>query len=216
MKKSVSARGSILIWTLLLGLSLATVFFFFSQRLNAGAASQRETIEYQNARLFLESYVAYLQSLGTADLITLRDADGGEIDFEGITGTLTNEAEKITGVVDAGGNVSFSAQIPNPDNDNIKVEWDLCPQDATELLSINPVPAALIVSGGCGELAPYENASQTTHTSFSLTATAGPTNYRLTAIEGAILYDNKWQLDLELSLGFRKKLTTSLTFSPGP
>lgn len=212
MSKLTASRGSILIWTLLLGLSLATVFFFFSQRLNAGAASQRETIEYQNARLFFESYIAYLQNLSAADLIALRDDDGGKIDFEGITGTLTNEADEITGVVDAGG-TSGEYHF----DDEVNIDWNSC---------ANNFKTDLVVGDGTDTIFPHVNNSCPSggyddtkvvdvHDPFKLKSNGAPFAYKIySTTPDQPVFDNKWQIDLELSLGFRKKLTTSLTFTP--
>ena len=197
-----------MIWTLLLGISLATVFFFFSQRLSSNVEAQRETIEYQNARLFFESYVAYVQSLGSGTLAGMR----GPIDFQGITGTLTNEQEIITGILDADTEITYTADIPNPATDNIKIEWDICPPDDIEALEIDGAPPIPGVNGCSGLF--YEKAVGQTSSPFTLSAPAGPTYYSLTAINDAILYDNKWQLNLEYPVGFRKKLITSISFTP--
>ncbi|MBN2306839.1 hypothetical protein JXD20_02540 [Candidatus Peregrinibacteria bacterium] len=209
MRKITESRGSILIWTLLLGISLATVFFFFAQRLNSNVAAQRETIQYQNARLLFESYITYVQSLDSATLAGMR----GDINFEGmITGTLTNEAKMITGVLDAGAEAIFTANFPNPAADKIKIEWDLCPPDDIEVLELDGSSPG-IGSGGC-TVFNYERSGETMAASFTLSAPAGPTHYRLTAINDATLYDSKWQLDIEYPIGFRKKLTTSINFVP--
>lgn len=210
MRKVNASRGSILIWTLLMGIALATVFFFFAQRLGANVSSQRETMEYQNAKLFLESYVAYLQGLDEVELESLR----GEVDFMGISGTLTNVTEEITGVLDSGKSIEYSADIPSPPTDYVKVEWDSCPADVTEVLEIDGSdPGA--TPGGCAGL-DYDKAVSQTTSPFVLSAIAAPTSYRLTPIEAAILYDKRWKLDLSYSLGFRKRLTSSITFIPKP
>ena len=212
MSKLTSARGSILIWTLLMGISLATVFFYFSQRLNSNMAAQRETIEYQNARLYFESYVAYILSLDHATLETMR----GDIDFDNgeITGTLTNAAETLTGVLDSGDSVQFSAAFGGL-GDRVKVQWDACPGiDLVELITIDG-SEPVFVTGGCDALG-YENTADTTLTSFTLSAPGAPTSYQLTAITypSAVLYGPEWTLQLEQSIGFRRKLVTNISFTP--
>lgn len=212
MSKMIRSRGSIMIWTLLLGISLATVFFFFAQRLGANVASQRKTMEYQNAKVFLESYVAYIEGLDSLSLGAIRDGD--PIDLNGITGTVTNEAETITGILDVGDNISYTADVPSSPTDKIQIEWDACPADA-ESLAISSIFAGP-ASGGCLG-ASYEEGADSDASSFDLTAFGAPTSYKLTAINDAVLYDNKWYLDLEMSLGFRKKFTVHRTFTPsGP
>lgn len=200
------SRGSILIWTLLLGISLATVFFFFSQRLNSNVAAQRETIQYQNARLYFESYIAYIQSLDAVTLATLPDADGN-IDFDGISGTLTNKTDEIVGLLDAGDDISYTADLGAG---TLQVEWGHNPAEDTDLLEIDGL-LAVSVPTPCGD---YCFAVGIGSGSFTLSAPAGPIPYRLSATGDAVLYDTEWQLDLEYSVSFRKKLTTSLTFTP--
>ena len=201
-------RGSIMIWTLLLGVSLATVFFFFSQRLNSNAEAQRETIQYQNARLFFESYVAYVQSLDETDLASLR----GPIDFQGITGTLTNEAEEVTGLLDAGQSVTY--ELSGDATMQAKIEWDACDdEDDVEILEVTPYDGS--AETNCAPGFDYDNyaLSQTGASSFELTATGAPVGYRIIPMNPATtLYDKEWKLDLSYTVGFRKKLTKSVIF----
>lgn len=205
------SRGSILIWTLLLGISLATVFFFFSQRLNASSASQRETIQYQNARLYFESYIAYIQSLSDAELSDLRDADDGSISFYGITGTLTNETDEIVGVLDMDAEVTYKVDEIN--GTKAKIEWNLCGEKG--IMEITPSPIAALINNNCSSGGTYDGLSESNGSPFTLKNLSAPLTYRILPQGEAIIYDNEWQLDLELPLGFRKKLTTSVTFTPG-
>lgn len=211
MRRLTKSRGSILIWTLLLGISLATVFFFFSMRLNFIVASQRETIRYQNARLYFESYIAYIQSLDVADLVSLR----GNIDFDGITVTLTNETDEIVGILDAGQSTTF--EIAGDDTKKVKIEWDHCDdEDEVEIVEITP-SVAFFETNCPGYPFDYDDVAESTAPSFTLKATSAPVKYRvMTMNEATVLYDNKWHLDLELAINFRKKLTTSIAFIPSP
>ncbi|MDH5597427.1 MAG: hypothetical protein OEY44_04935 [Candidatus Peregrinibacteria bacterium] len=207
--KQRNIRGSILIWTLLLGLSLATVFFFFAQRLNMNSANQRDTIQYQNARALIESYADYLSALDAASLSGLSSElsllDGA------ITGTLSNAVPYIEGVLDAGASVSLDASFPTPASDKVKVEWDACPVSATEILEISGSPS--LASGNCPSLA-YENSAELTDASFTLTAPAGPVSYRVSPIGGAVILDNKWQLHLEMPVNFRRSITIDKVIIP--
>ena len=211
MSKMNKSRGSIMIWTLLMGISLATVFFFFAQRLGANVASQRQTMEHESTKMFFDSYIDYVEGLDSSALEDIRNNVVGMP--TGITGTVTNVVDEIMGTLDAGGSISYTAIIDNPPTDYIKIEWDICDPDTTEILEINGLPASPIPPGGCPGM-DYENVLAQTTSPFTLSAPAGPTYYQLTAIESAVLYDNKWQLNLEINLGFRKKLTTNLTFIP--
>lgn len=216
MSKMNSSRGSIMIWTLLMGISLATVFFFFSQRLGANAASQRETMEYLTARIFLESYVDYIQTLDPSDLEILREAPSG-ISFEGITGTVTNEVENIVDVVDANGE---SAEYKFADN--VDIEWNLCASSFKSDLIVDDAGDATYSHVGppyCAAELPGYNDETTidVHIPFKIKSPSAPFQYRITSsTDGQLVFDNKWQLNLELPLGFRKKLTANRIFTPGP
>ncbi len=216
MKKLPNSRGSILIWTMLLGLSLATVFFFFSQRLNANASSQRETMEYLNSKIFLESYVDYIQGLNLNDLNSLKAPDG-TISFDSgtITGTLTNEVDVIVGSVDALGesaNYNFA--------DDVKIEWNLCADNNKSDLTVgdvNAYPPYAHVNNPCTPDG-YDDmkASLGVDDPFKIKSTGAPFQYSITSNTATPLLDNKWQLDIEISLGFRKKLTANRIFTPQP
>jgi len=211
MMKKRNIKGSILIWTLFLGLSLATVFFFFAQRLNMNSANQRDTIQYQNARALIESYADYLSSL---DGVSLSSLNGNLSLMDGaITGTLSNEVPYIERVLDAGASVSLDASFPTPASDKVIVEWDACPVSVTEILEIDVEPP--IVDGGCGG-SDYENSADVTDTAFTLTAPAGPVAYRVSPIGGAVILDNKWQLHLEMPVNFRRTITIDRVIRPTP
>jgi hypothetical protein len=195
-----------MIWTLLMGITLATVFFFFSQRLNLGVANQRKSMEYLNAELLMESYADYLQSLNELQLEALR----GDLTFEGMTGTLTNETEEITGMLDADAEVTYTATLKPASY--VKVEWGDCPLKDTDLLSIN----SLIAVPSPGPCSTYGGLTSTTDPSFTLRALSGPINYKLSYVGDAKLYDNEWHLTLESIVSFRKKITLDRTFTPAP
>jgi len=203
MIKFDKSRGSILIWTLLLGISLAVIFFFFSQRLGSNLASQRETIEYQNARLYFESYTTYLQGLGTADLKLLR----GGLEFDGISGNLTNETDSIVGMLDMGAEVTYEVE-----GGDARIEWNLCTKDEEGIMEISPVTE--FFDNGC--INNYKTYTLNSGPSFTLKSQGEPFTYRISQqVDEAVIYDNEWQLELEYPLGFRKKLKTSIVFTPG-
>lgn len=217
MKTFRFPRGSIMIWTLLMGISLAVVFFFFSMRLNAGVASQRETMEYLNARLLAESYADYLENLNLTDLIVLRDdADDTSLSFGEITGTLTNDTSEITGMVEA------KKESPQFDiDDTIDIQWNLCSQ--------NFKAEMLFVSGGTEELKlspdPQCNSELTTEYDdfftmmpsdpFTLKSNGAPFYYRISNPSGKSIPGNEWQLNLQIPLSARKKVSVNRTFTPG-
>ena len=204
--------GSILIWSLLLGLSLASVFFFFSQRLNQNSAAQRETIKYQNAVGLLESYADYLQTLLPSDLVDMRNV--GSIDFEGITGFVTNFTMVITGSLDVGDTAHIEASIPG--GDKVKIEWNLCDNNEEGIpITITPAPTSPPIEGNCTfPDIDYDAVSDTTDESFSLYAPYAPVSYRVSPYDVEKLYSNKWTMNLSMIIGSRKKVTVTRTWTP--
>jgi hypothetical protein len=219
MKKPHFPKGSIMIWTLLMGISLAVVFFFFSQRLGAGLASQRATMEYQNARLLMESYADYLEHLPLATLETIKTTPTTSINFNGITGTLTNDVSEITGVVDAGATSPLYHFA-----DTVAIQWNFCSQNfKTDMILVNggvETPQLHHAPPSCPpSSANYDDivASVAVSDPFSLKSSGAPFYYRITSTTSdKLVTGDKWQLDLEMPLGFRKKVSVSRTFTPAP
>lgn len=210
MRSFFRHRGSILIWTLLLGLSLATVFFYFAQRLQQNRAAQRETMEYQNARLLMESYVGYLESLTSAELSA--EYPDGTVSLEGITGTVSNEKEEVTGKLDIDEVIEY--EVPNA---AIVIKWNSCTGSEQGLLDVNTSPANQD-TGQCGLGDVYDDFILTSPvTSVELTASGQPVSYQITnATPDETVLDNKWQLDLEFPLTVRKKISITESFIPNP
>ena len=156
-------------------------------------------------------YADYIEGLPLVELEKIRDA--GDINFEGITGTVTNETDIIIGALDAGESETF--EITGDGTEKVKIEWDYCDdEDDVEILEINPI--VLAVETDCpGDPFEYDDVAESTDPSFTLEATAAPVSYRIiTMNDETILYDNVWQLNLEYSINFRKKLVSNIVFTP--
>lgn len=206
-KRSKKPQGSILIWTVLMGISLTTVFFFFSQRLNLGTQAQLKSIEAQNAQLFLDSYVDYLTSLSPEQLkaaATSLEEEG----YEGITGTLIPKSNpQIKGVLDAGQEETYPIE-----NGWATIEWNLCAKGETgRELEVGPVQD----EGTSACKAAYERRAESQpSTPFTLKAGPIPVSYKITPMGPALLSTKEWKLDLKLSVNAKKTLSVQRTFSP--
>ncbi len=200
---SKKPKGSILIWTVLLGISLTTAFFFFSQRLNLSTALQRNVLEEQNAQLFLESYADYLESLTFEQL----KMAAGELNYEGITGTLTNSLPQTKGVLD-----SNQTLVYNVASGKARIEWALCSNgEAGRLLELEPMDS----TGTTDCNAAYERwAESKDATPFSLKAGVIPVSYKIIPLGSAILYDKTWKMDLKLAFSPKKTLSVQRNFVP--
>lgn len=199
-----SNKGSILIWSVMLGVVLTSVFFFFGGRLQSSAATQREVIEHQNAKQYLESYVGYLKDLSPDDLDGLTS-----IVFDGITGELTQTASAITGFLDSGQS--------SPDfviADTVTIEWNRCDlgQGGSLLLNIDPTP--LGHTSNCGEGDLYDEAITVSPSgSLILTALNAPFHYDIRSNTRTPLTDTKWHLNLSYPLSFRKSIEMKEAFT---
>ena len=189
-----------MIWTVLLSISLTTVFFFFAQRLNFSAMAERQAIETQNAMVFLQSYADYVQSLNFDQLINM----SGPIEEGALSGELSNAVNQIKGAVDGGQSITYHVG-----QGKAKVEWGLCSKDeAGRPFELNPAENQKLenCSGG------YDQSAEV-QTAFTLTAGEVPVSYRITPLADAILYDQTWHLELHQKLG-KKTLNLTKDFLP--
>jgi len=189
MKHNNKPKGSILIWTVLLGVTLTTVFFFFSQRLNLNSALQRKSLEISAQKEFIKSYANYLESLDQATLLAMPK----QIEFEGITGSLSNEISEIKGMTDVNDTLVF-----NVTNGQAQVEFNFCgKQEKGRALEITNTESLTIDE--CGNAA-YDGLAVTkANSNFELSSGNAPVSYRITPFdETAILESKKWRLELDL------------------
>lgn len=196
-------RGSILIWTVLLGLMLTTLFFFVAQRLNFNGALQEKVLEDQEAELFLASFADYIESLSPQDLKPML----GEINYQGITGSLSYSSGPQKGILDA-----QEMNVILMDEGEVKVEWASCTQgEAGRSLEVEPVAALKQENCKNG----YEYSAQTSLSSqLTLKAGPAPVSYKLTPLEGNLIYGGLWELRLELKSPTKKMIKLERQFIP--
>ncbi len=119
-------KGSIMIWTVLLGVLLTTVFFFTATRLQFNASVQRETIAIQNQRAYLESFVEYAKSKGP-----------GVYNFEGMNITISDQVDTIEGFLDIGDIVQFTFI------DDVTVCWNQGTENGDIIINDDPKGAGV-------------------------------------------------------------------------
>ena len=201
-----SPIGRILIWSLMLGFILTSVFFFFIMRQRANIAVQRDTVKILNQKAYLESFADYVMSLdptkkdGKAALDKLKI-----VNFDGITGTVTNESTSITGIADLG---APPTQHDMGSAKNIIIEWNKCNANMNGDLYVNNT----LYKSGTGDCKNKEYKDiagpikiQTGSPKISIKAGSAPFYYRLTSKSGKMaLADGKWQMDLQISLVYGK------------
>ena len=198
MTKNNHNKGSILIWTVTLGLLMTTVFFYAAIRFGNLSEKQQETIEYQNTKAFFESYMDYLK----AHPSELSDT------YEGIDIVLTQTTDEITGAVESLDSKTYTG-IVGADDSDLKIEYNFCGESA----NVETTPAYTVgpASQPCTSF-DYDNYVLTTldiTDDLVLTSLDAPFHYRIT---GTDLKDEKWHLDAEMRFGFGKRLKYSEIF----
>ncbi len=212
--KSLNKRGSILIWTVLLGVAMASAFFFISMRLGGMGGIQRESIEYKNQEAYLNSYADYLMSLSPAQLETIK----GDLNFDQIpdttppeyviTGTLTNNVDEITGALDEGGSVEYNF------SGDINVYWNLCSNNNKENIFIEGTEYTHHPGSSCPpSTSNYDDVATVTATDpLTISTKNAPINYKITPVAPTQLIDNVWHLKAKIDLGYGKKIEVERWF----
>jgi hypothetical protein len=197
--------GSILIWTVLFGFLLTSVFFFYIMRQRAMIAVQQDTAQILNARTYLTSYADYVQKLDDTGLNTLKSSG---VDFDGIKGTVTNELSEITGVADS--EVPMTYKFSGA----IFIAWNKCANPAKGDLLVNDILYAHGSTGGCPSSQYDDVVGPISVTSpFVIKTLNAPFYYKITAQDSTTkLLDNKWYMDLKIDLDYGKKVTIKRTF----
>jgi len=204
-------RGSIMIWTIMLGLLLTSVFFFFSMRQRMMLSVQRDTTAMQDAKLLLESYADYLEKLcTTGGCLT----DPKTVASDGIAGSVTQKVDSIESAVDFGETqeFAFSGSI------SIYVEWNKCIKageaDSAGDLRVNDVLYPHQTATICGASEEYDDliGPISVPNPLEIKTQNTPFYFRVKSATGAELVDNQWHLELSKDLDYGKKVTIRRTF----
>lgn len=197
MKKfTQKPSGSILVWTVALGMIMTSVFLFMAIRLSKTNGLKRETLDFLQQKAYAQSYVGYLKQLETQELEGVRDSESG-IDYDGITGVLTNEVEEIKGYLDHGQSITL------PIDGGRIIEWNECVQgilkEQGELVSSPDFSSHFV--DGCSD-DPPDSYDQTGivhgNDTFTLTSIGEPTHYRITS--NGSFFSDQWNLNVEVKL----------------
>ena len=213
MMKSVDSKGSILIWTVTLGLALTSVFIFMAVRLGQLGAAQRDTMEYKAAKAYLESFAAYLkESYITQPIPLALDYSAENPPFEipsNLVLSLTQEVDAITGFVDSGDSREYTI------NEEVNVEYNSCNEAVVEEAGeITTNPSGTANAGYCALSQEYDNRITITPTgTLTITSVGAPTHFRIRpTTEGNKLTDNLWHLDAAMELNNGRTLEVSEEF----
>lgn len=206
MKKIKHNAGTLMIWTVLFGLLLSSVYFSVATR---GMRVYGDLVEAQKTKDrqdYLESYAEVLMGL---DLPTLENLSSIDLPGEGISGTLTNLVSAITGILDHGESDSFNLNEP------ILIQWNQCNLNEKGDLLLNGETLEYH-RGNCSENQNYADTISLTPTgTLTLHAITEPFHYQIVSEADNTLRDKKWHLSLSLrSSQGGKTLNLEKTFTP--
>lgn len=196
MTKNQTNKGSILIWTVMLGLLMTTVFFYAAIRFGNMESKQQETIEYQTQKAFFDSYMDYLKDNPSEIPSEMR---------EGINITLTQTTDEITGVIESEADITYEDIVTG----DVKVEYNFCDESANIETTPNYTVGPATQPCTSFDYGNYVLVTLLEDEDLVLTSLDAPFHYRIT---GTDLKDTKWHLDAEMRFGFGKKLGESSEF----
>jgi hypothetical protein len=203
------SKGSILIWTVMLGLLLTSVFFFFSMRQRMMVAVQRDTAAQQSTKMLLESYADYLQN-NPQDISTF---NGGKYygisTIDGIYTKLTQKVDSIENSVDSGVGQKQDYNFTG----SIYVEWNRCSDNLKGDLLVNDVLYSQTALP-CGVNEKYDDVVGPLSVAgdFTIKAQGAPFFFRIKGAAGTQPIDNQWHMELSKDLDYGKKVTIQRTF----
>jgi len=197
MKKTHNNKGSILIWSVMLGFLLTSVFFFFAFSQRKKIEEQRETVDILNARMYLESLADYFQKYPGEKNTT----------YDDVRILLTQNVQSIEGVADVGAEGSAEYQFSG----EIFVEWNRCASNLEGDLVINGVVYEHDAGNGCDVTDEFDDVAGPINVAnpFKIETLNRPFFFRM---NGDSLKDNEWHLTLTMDTSYGKEIKTERTF----
>ncbi|MBN2086946.1 hypothetical protein JW758_01230 [Candidatus Peregrinibacteria bacterium] len=205
MIKSNLKKGSILIWTVMLGVLMTTVFFYAAIRFSKLQEQQQETIEYKNTKAFFDSFMDYLKE-NPSEMVVNKTSDN----YEGIDITLTQNVSTITGALDSLASATYEDIISAPAD--LKIEYNLCENGLqTEHANIKSIPDYTIgpATQPCASFDYANYVMIPVIDDLELSSLDAPFHYK---ISGADMKDSKWHLSADMKFGFGKRLRENIEF----
>ena len=201
-----NTKGSILIWSLMLGMVLTSVFFFFAMRQRATIQMQRSTADILNAKGYLKSYADYIEGLDVATL-TKKSTSGG-FNFDNIIAKVN----KMDGIVDVATTKSKTHEVSGL----VFIEWNKCPIGQKGDLYLSDKIVHKSSKNRCNDKKEYNDfISFKSDKSFTIKTVNTPFEYRITAENKKTdLKNNKWQMDLKINLDYGKEVSIKRVFVP--
>lgn len=191
-----------MIWTVMLGFVLTSVFFFFGMRQRLMVGAQRETAQLLNANSYLESLANYLEAHP-------EEMDGA---LDGIDVSLTRNVTEILGQVDNAQEKEYSATGSRA----IFVEWNACTTSTTSESDGDLIIGDVIykADGDPTKCSGYKDLVGPINipSPYSIFTLNEPFRYRIKPSGGTQLIDTLWHLKLSQEFEYGKILTIERTF----
>lgn len=190
--------GSILIWTVLLGFVLTSVFFFFSVRQRKNVLEQRDTADILDIHHYLESLADYMEKNP--------EEFSNSIDEGAVQISVTQNSKEIIDHVQTGESKTYTFA------DEIFINWNACKNtEGGDLLIDDTLYES---SGSCGADNEYKDTIGPINVNvpFTIKTTGEPFNYRITSSTNKNMKDLWWQMNLSTNLEYGKEITVSRRF----
>ncbi|QQR83779.1 hypothetical protein IPJ72_01040 [Candidatus Peregrinibacteria bacterium] len=109
-------KGSLLIWSVVLGFTLSSLFLVVAIRQRTTVSLQRGTIVEMNVEDYMDSYLNYLASKYKSGELS----GGMQIKFDRFTGTVDNKVSPVEEVIDFGESATY------PFSGTLSIQWNQC------------------------------------------------------------------------------------------
>lgn len=195
-----NGNGSIMIWSVLLGFLLTSVFFFFGVRQRLNTEVQQDTTEILNTRAYMETYANYLQNNPTP--ITQKTYDGIDV-------KLIKKQETVAG------NLDFKEQVTYNFIGDIFIRWNRCGENQVGFFSIDG-KTYLNNGGGCAGNEEFDDTFGPINIGgngdFTIINKGGPFDYEITNNSGGLIEGDEWHLSLTKTLSNNQIIKIQRTF----
>lgn len=191
-----SKKGSIMIWTILLGFTLTTVFFFFAVRQRLNVEIQRETAHIQATRTFVNDLMDYLRDQAEKKEEVSLAGEG----WPELKASVSQNSLAIYGFADYKKSETFAF------SDEIFIEWNHCDDkgliDPGDLFIAQNTYPNIGSNGKCAQGGEFDNRAGPflVPNNFELKTLNYPFRYRITSKDNSGLKDKRWYISVEQGL----------------
>lgn len=193
-------KGSLLIWSVILGFTLSSLFLVVAIRQRSTITLQRATVAEMNVENFLDSYVTYLDAKYRNNELT----GSLVINYDQVTGTVENKVTPVEDVIDFGESASYNF------SGNVSIQWNDCtdPLKGHLLIRDNNGDSIQTHNGNLGQVC--QDPNDRFDDRLGGITVSGPVeihtinNPFVFELSGPNVIDNKWHVDVSTTVNNHK------------